>query len=249
MKASLLQIDIKWKDELANIQEAERLILSHPGSLLYVLPEMWSTGFLTSPASQEIPTEDDSIALNWMHKMARKTGSAIAGSLAIREEDGTLRNRFYFITPTHIYHYDKRHLFTMGGEQKDYAAGKDRVVVEWQGIRFLLQVCYDLRFPVFARNQEDYDCILYVASWPVPRIAVWRTLLQARAIENQCYVMGANRIGSDPSCEYNGATTYVDAYGRSTEATEGEVQILDVEIDMDKLSRFRQKFPVLKDRD
>ena len=246
MKITLLQQDIVWANPEENQEAAYQAIKNAPKSDVYVLPEMWSTGFATEP---EGIAEKDRNSLNWMKQMAHRMDAAIAGSIAT-EEDGRFYNRFYFVTPDwKEVHYDKHHLFTYSGEDRHYAAGDSRVVVEWKGVRIRLTVCYDLRFPVFARNQEDYDCILYVASWPVPRIAVWRTLLQARAIENQCYVMGVNRIGSDPNCEYNGATTYVDAYGRSTESTEGEVQILDVEIDMDKLSRFRQKFPVLKDRD
>ena len=252
MTASLLQIDIRWRDELANIQEAERLILSHPGSQLYVLPEMWSTGFVTKPAEENIG--DGTTELQWMQQMARQLDAAIAGSVALQAPDGTYRNRFYFVTPTHVHHYDKHHLFTYGGEHHRYTAGQERVIVEWRGVRFLLQVCYDLRFPIFSRNvpreQGGYDCALYVASWPTPRVQAWRTLLLARAIENQCYVCGVNRIGSDPKCRYSGGTSFIDAYGRRvSEAPDDTPSALTLRLEMAELEAFRKKFPVLMDRD
>lgn len=161
------------------------------------------------------------------------------------------RNRFYFVRPDgSVAHYDKHHLFSYGGEQQHYTAGQERVVVEWGGIRFLLQVCYDLRFPVWSRNRADYDCTLYVASWPTSRQAAWTTLLHARAIENQCYVLGANRVGTDPACTYSGGSVIIDPYGRDLAACPCNEECAAVaELDMDALRAFRKKFPVLNDRD
>lgn len=149
-------------------------------------------------------------------------------------------------------HYDKRHLFGYGGEGKSFSAGNKRQVVEWQGVRFLLQVCYDLRFPVFSRNsaKEPYDAIIYVASWPVPRIEAWRTLLKARALENQCYVIGVNRVGTDPNCNYNGYSAIINPYGRALgECVSDNEETAVATLDMAELQTFRKKFPVLDDAD
>lgn len=258
---TLIQFDIQWQQPLANMQAAEAAIMAAPRSDLYVLPEMWSTGFVTSTDATGSRKDE----LTWMQQMADRMDAAIAGSLPV-EEDGRLYNRLYFITPkvvsplsgeeSGVRHYSKRHLFTYGGEDKHYTPGEERVVVEWRGVRYLLQICYDLRFPVFSRNRYDaergaeYDCILYVASWPSSRRMAWDTLLHARAIENQCYVCGVNRIGSDPQCQYNGGTQVVDPYGRTAAACpDNEASSISVELDMERLASFRKKFPVLRDAD
>ena len=265
MKITLIQTNIQWGEAEQNRKEAERLMKEAEGSELYVLPEMWNTGFATNPEGMA-EEEEEGESLRWMRKMARQTNAAVAGSMAVRCSDGTYRNRFYFVKPveehveqteeladgqgTGIEFYDKHHLFSYGGEDLNYRAGKERVVVEWRGVRFLLMVCYDLRFPVWSRNHEDYDCILYVASWPTSRIRVWQSLLVARAIENQCYVAGVNRVGNDPQCSYNGSTMMVDAYGRITaQCLDNEQQSVTTDIDLAALEAFRRKFPVLKDRD
>lgn len=247
-KLILLQRDIVWASPAENTAAAEQAILAAPQADLYVLPEMFSTGFATDPYDI---AETDQHSLQWMQQLSQRIDAAIAGSVAVKAEDGSYRNRFYFVKPDGTYaFYDKRHLFTYGGENLRYTAGNERVVVEWRGVRYLLQVCYDLRFPVFARNHGDYDCILYVASWPSSRIRVWDALLPARAIENQCYVCGVNRVGKDPVCEYSGATTAIDAYGRTlAKCPDNEVTAIAVDLDMEALTRFRAKFPVLNDRD
>ena len=247
MKTTILQRDIKWGDPKANIQRADEAISRNAGSDLYVLPEMFSTGFCTSP---EGIAEKDDYTLQWMKSKACEIDAAIAGSIAV-EEDGKYYNRFYFVTPGgNVTYYDKKHLFTYGGEHLRFTAGKERVVVEWRGVRILLEVCYDLRFPIWARNRGDYDMILYVASWPTPRVAAWSSLLVARAIENQCYVAGVNRVGTDPACEYCGGSVIIDPYGRTiascVDNTECEAT---AEVDMVALEAFREKFPVLKDAD
>lgn len=253
MKITLLQTDIKWSDPSANRREAERLMEQAERSDLFVLPEMWTTGFATDPegvaevAGNEQGMTDTS---EWMQSMAQKHDAAIAGSVATKLSDGTFRNRFLFVTPDDMYHYDKHHLFTYGGENKHYKAGNERTIAEWRGVRFLLQVCYDLRFPVFSRNRDDYDVALYVANWPESRRRVWDTLLMARAIENQCYVIGVNRVGDDPQCHYNGGTAVIDAYGRIVaQAADNAQQSITATLNMEKLKLFREKFPVLADRD
>ena len=250
MKVTLLQMDIACSDIAQNCNAAAALMAAQPGSDLYVLPEMWSTGFITDPtfAAEE---ENQSAALAWMKEMSHRVDAAIAGSVAIHAEDGSCRNRLYFVKPDgEVAHYDKRHLFTYAGEQRHYTAGRERVIVAWRGVRFLLQVCYDLRFPCFARNRGDYDCALYVASWPASRMAPWHVLLRARAIENQCYVLGVNRIGNDASCAYCGGTACIDAYGNPLAAcADHEASAITVALDMSALEAFRKKFPVLGDAD
>jgi len=241
-------MNIAWANPELNRENAEEAIKSSPDSDLYVLPEMWSTGFVTNP--EGIAEPEDSDSLEWMKDMASMTSAAIAGSIAVRCADGTFRNRFYFVKPSgEVTYYDKHHLFTYSGEHLRYKAGEERVIVEWEGVRFLLLVCYDLRFPGWARNHEDYDAILCVASWPTPRVEAWRTLLKARAIENQCYVCGVNRVGEDPNCEYSGGTAFVDPYGNADEMKKYVSGALNSKIDLRALNSFRAKFPVLKDRD
>ena len=227
---------------------AEAMIASAPGCDLYVLPEMFSTGFCTSPEGVAEPEPCDS--LKWMKDSAEMFSAAIAGSVAV-EENGRFFNRFYFVTPDgNAVYYDKRHLFTYGGEHLKFTAGKERKIVEYKGVRILLQVCYDLRFPVWSRNRGDYDMALYVASWPETRADAWRQLLKARAIENQCFVAGVNRIGTDPSNSYCGGTMLIDPYGKViAECADGMESVAVAEISMEELAAFRQKFPVLDDAD
>ena len=248
MKVTILQRDIEWCAPEVNLQRAGKAIDSHVGSDLYVLPEMFSTGFCTEPRG--VAEGEQGATLEWMRRKAAETNAAIAGSVAV-EVKGRYYNRFYFVKPDgEVAYYDKKHLFTYGGEHLRFTAGEKRTVVEWRGVRILLEVCYDLRFPVWARNRGDYDMILYVASWPVPRIAAWSALLVARAIENQCYVAGVNRVGVDPTCEYNGASVVIDPYGRiMAECALDEECEATVEIDMEALNAFRGKFPVLNDAD
>lgn len=221
---------------------------------LYVLPEMFSTGFAVSPEGiAEELCAGTYPSLGWMRQMADRLDAAVCGSLAVKAEDGTFRNRFYFVTPGgETACYDKHHLFSYGNEHLGYVPGEKRVVVEWRGVRLLLQVCYDLRFPVFSRwkASDPYDAIVYVASWPQSRQQVWQTLLRARAIENQCYVLGVNRVGEDLSCRYAGGTSFVSPYGTVLqECPAGEEAAISVIMEMDKLHAFRKKFPVLEDAD
>lgn len=248
MKVTILQCDIEWANPSANIDNIEQLIDANGGSDLYVLPEMFSTGFCTEP--EGIAEKSDSDTLRWLRHKSASTGAAIAGSVAVHEADGYY-NRFYFVKPNgEVSHYDKRHLFTYGGEHHHFTAGEQRVVVEHCGVRILLEVCYDLRFPIWSRNRGDYDMILYVASWPSSRIEAWSALLVARAIENQCYVAGVNRVGSDPKCEYSGGSVILDPYGKAlARCRDGEECGASADIDMVALESFRAKFPVLDDAD
>ena len=248
MNVTILQRDIEWANPSLNVLRAEEDINRNAGADLYVLPEMFSTGFCTQP--EGIAESCDSNTLKWMKRKAAEIDAAIAGSIAV-EQDGKYYNRFYFVKPDgSVTYYDKKHLFTYGGEHLRFTAGEERVVVEWRGVRILLEVCYDLRFPIWARNRGDYDMILYVASWPTPRVAAWSSLLVARAIENQCYVAGVNRVGTDPACEYCGGSVIIDPYGRTIASCADNTECeATAEVDMVALEAFREKFPVLKDAD
>ena len=248
MRVTILQRNIEWANPALNIQRADEAISRNAGADLYVLPEMFSTGFCTQP--EGIAESSESDTLRWMQRKAAEMDAAIAGSVAI-EQEGRYYNRFYFVKPDgSVAHYDKKHLFTYGGEHLRFTAGEERVVVEWRGVRILLEVCYDLRFPIWARNRGDYDMILYVASWPTPRVAAWSALLVARAIENQCYVAGVNRVGTDPACEYCGGSVVIDPYGRHIATCADGVECeATAEVDMAALEAFREKFPVLRDAD
>jgi len=220
---------------------------ARPGADLYVLPEMWSTGFAIEPESL---AEKDDATLRWMKQTARRFDAALAGSVAV-EEDGRFCNRFYFVKPDGVVeYYDKHHLFSYGGEDRHYTSGNRRVVVEWRGVRFLLTVCYDLRFPVWTRYCGDYDAILCVANWPTIRIDSWNILLRSRAIENQCYVVGVNRVGNDPGCDYCGCSAIINPYGQTVVECERNKECsAEAVLDMQLLETYRTKFPALKEKD
>lgn len=248
MKVVLLQMDVCKNDAEENRRRAAQAMAKEPGADLYVLPEMFDTGFC--PRTGEGALRPHEETLQWMLHLAARRNCALTGSLAV-EEEGHYYNRMYFVEPQGtVTGYNKRHLFTYGGEQRYYVAGKERVTVEFRGFRILLQVCYDLRFPVFSRNRGDYDLAVYVASWPASRSEVWKVLLRARAIENQCYVLGVNRVGSDEAGSYSGDSQVVDAYGRVVAGAEpGKAMQVVAELSMDELQKFRRKFPVLEDGD
>ncbi len=248
MDITLLQRSIDWCKPEKNRLDIERMIAESPKTDLFVLAEMFTTGFCMKPA-EVAENIEDSATLQWMKRVAVERQCALAGSVAV-EEDGRYYNRFYFVFPDgSVEHYDKRHLFTYGGEHLVYTPGTKRVIVEYKGVRILLQVCYDLRFPVWSRNNNDYDLILYVASWPTSRISVWDVLLRARAIENQCYVVGVNRVGTDLVTGYCGHSAAINAYGKEIIGLgEGET-ISSFSVDLPALQTFRKNFPVLEDRE
>jgi predicted amidohydrolase len=250
MKVTILQTDIVWASPEYNIRRAEALMQGTVGTDLYVLPEMWSTGFCVEP--QGIAEEErSSIALEWMRNKAKTMGCSICGSLAVRAADGSYRNRHYFITPAEEYYYDKHHLFSYGHENEHFTAGSDAVVAKWNGWRLLLLTCYDLRFPVFSRYgiAGQYDAVIYVANWPEKRRSAWDVLLSARAIENQCYVIAANRTGQDPLCRYNGGSVVIDPLGRPITIADEKECALTASISIDEVINRRKRFPVLADRD
>ncbi len=253
MKLLLLQTDISWLSPDENRSRAADMIDGSPEVDLIVLPEMFTTGFAVEPEGAAEP-DGGAATLEWMRTVAARRGAAVAGSVAVAETRGGTTcyfNRLFFVKPDGSFSaYDKRHLFSFGGEHLRYTPGRERVVVEWRGWRILLQVCYDLRFPVFARNRCDYDMMLYVASWPTVRIHPWNTLLRARAIENVSYAVGVNRTGKDPLASYSGGTALVDFRGDTLAAAAPDCQEAVVcEVDIEALRAFRAKFPALDDAD
>jgi predicted amidohydrolase len=247
MRITLLQQDIVWGGKNTNIESAQKAIEQNPHSDLYILPEMWSTGFSVHP--QEIVSLSNDPALLWMKHISKKLDIAVAGSIAI-EENGMYFNRLYFINGEDMSYYDKHHLFTYGHENEAYTPGDKRIIVRYKEFRILLQTCYDLRFPVFQRNKMDYDMILYVANWPESRQQAWNILLRARAIENQCYVAAVNRVGNDPFCHYAGGSMIISPYGDVIASCKmNETHAISCDIDIKVQNAFREKFPVLSDAD
>ena len=243
-RITLVQRNIAWLNIDANLMDIEAMLEGVKTDVV-VLSEMFQTGFATNP----IEAIDDGRTLRWMLQMAKKFDAAIVGSCAVKVGE-EYRNRMYFVKPTgEVEYYDKWHLFSVGGESKSYTRGRERKIVEWRGVRYLLAVCYDLRFPVWSRQRGDYDAIIYVAAWPTARREVWHTLLKARAIENQAYVIGVNRTGDEPTLNYSGDSAVVDYYGRCKVECGSEEQVANVEIDIDKLNAFRDKFNVSADAD
>lgn len=239
-----MQRDIVWCDVERNLRELEAMLSGVEADVI-VLSEMFQTGFVTEPRS----VADGGATLGWMQMMAKRLDAAIVGSVIVADGE-SYRNRMYFVRPTgEVEWYDKHHLFSVGGEAHLFTAGRERRVVEWRGVRYLLEICYDLRFPVWSRQRGDYDAIIYSALWPKPRREVWRTLLRARAIENQAYVVGVNRIGAEPGLEYAGDSAVIDAYGRTVLDLGDSESVAVAEIDIDAMSLFRGRFNVAVDAD
>jgi len=248
LKISVLQQPLVWMDGPANLKFFDSLLDNLSGRDLIVLPEMFTTGFAMEAAKSSL-AESEVIA--WLQEKAASTHAMVAGSAAIQTDNGAV-NRFFLVEPDHSVHfYDKRHLFRMAGEHEHYLAGSRREIIEWRGWRILPQVCYDLRFPVFSRNQNDYDLALYVANWPEPRTLHWQTLLQARAIENQSYVAGCNCVGSDANGhKYSGDSRIISPLGEILAAGEPhQPACLNAELSLESLREYRERFPAWRDAD
>ncbi|CAG5077965.1 amidohydrolase [Parvicella tangerina] len=252
MKIATLQYNIIWEDTSANLEKLSGLVdtLNTDVDLL-VLPEMFTTGF--SMNSKAIASNGGGEALAWMKQVAQSKSMTITGSVAVKENN-QFYNRLYWVQPDGaIHHYDKRHLFRMAEEHHHYTGGKNQVVVDYKGVRFMLQICYDLRFPVWSRNHEelDYDVLLYVANWPEARSEAWYALLKARAIENLSYVIGVNRVGKDGNdISYDGKSAVFDFKGQAIDSHEDHVEGFSIQtLNLQTLKEFRQKFPAHLDAD
>ena len=249
LRVSLVQTDLIWENPSANCAQLEEKLAVLAGQTdVIVLPEMFATGFSMSEAGAEIGKGP---ALQWMQLQANRLGVLIVGSLKVKQQN-SFYNRLYAVHPDGTFSsYDKRHLFRMGGEHEFYQSGDNQVIVSYLGWKIALFVCYDLRFPVWSRNVDmAYDAAIYVANWPKARANAWRTLLQARAIENLSYVIGVNRVGTDANdLDYSGDSLLVDFTGGLQLDLKSADQILTSELSMEALVEFRAKFPAHLDAD
>ncbi|MCB8964086.1 MAG: amidohydrolase [Bacteroidales bacterium] len=250
MRISVIQASLEWENPDKNLSAFEdKINRIAPSSDLILLPEMFTTGFSMNP--QHLAEQYPGRTVEWMQQISTNKNIALAGS-HIALEKGNYVNRMVFAHPTgKIEYYDKRHLFRMAHEDQHYTAGQKRVIVNYMGWRILLLVCYDLRFPVWSRNRNDYDLILLAANFPERRRHVWNTLLAARAIENQCYVAACNRIGADNNANAHcGDSQIIDPLGipRSIAAPNQE-QTLTLTVSIEEVQAIRQQFPAHLDAD
>jgi omega-amidase len=248
LAVTLVQCELAWEQPADNRRQIGAIVEALEGHTdVIVLPEMFTTGFsMNALANAEEP---GGATEQWMMDIARGRDCAVTGSIAVRADNGVY-NRMLFATPAGVQHYDKRHLFRMAGEHKRYQSGQQRVIVPWRDWRINLQVCYDLRFPVFSRNLEDYDLLLYVANWPQQRRLHWRQLLVARAIENLACVVGVNRIGADArGLNYSGDSLAVAADGSILLDAQNESGAAQVILDGAALQTYREGFPCQLDAD
>jgi omega-amidase len=247
LKVTLVQPDLVWENKAANLEKISGMLVNLAQTDLIVLPEMFTTGF--SMKVKELAELMEGPSVNWMKAKASELQAVVAGSLII-EENGSFYNRLVWARPDgNLQWYDKRHLFSMGEEHLHFTPGSQRITVEWKGWKIRLLICYDLRFPVWSRNHDDYDLLIYTANWPSARHDVWKNLLAARALENQCYSIGVNRVGEDGmGIAYKGDSVCIDARGKTTWLGDGETT-RTFSLSHEELQAFREKFPLLRNRD
>lgn len=249
MKIAIFQTALIWQEPKNNRNLIEKYLHSCKETFdLLILPEMFTTGFTMTPS--EIAESMDGTTIQWLKNLARDKKIAVTGSLIVKEQE-QFYNRLVFIFPDGTLEwYDKRHLFSLAGEEKVYTKGKEKRIIEYKDWKICPLICYDLRFPVFSRNVEAYDLLIYVANWPKPRINAWNALLKARAIENMVYTVGVNRIGTDANqLEYTGSSQLVDYLGNEILNAQEEQGIFVVEIDKEDMLETRKKLNFLNDRD
>jgi len=250
LSITTIQADLHWEDKEQNLKMFEKHIESIQESTdLIILPEMFSTGF--SMRADDLAENMDGNTVQWMKNIASRRNTAITGSIIIKD-DGHYFNRLIWAEPNGIVkHYDKRHLFGMGDENKFYSAGQSKLIVEYLGWKINLNICYDLRFPVWLRNSkvDPFDVLVFVANWPEKRIEHWDTLLKARAIENQCYVVGVNRTGMDGnSIHHVGNTSVIHPFGNILNSST-DVEHNTIILSKHELELNRRQFPFLRDAD
>jgi omega-amidase len=256
LKITLVQSSLHWEDIDANLAMFSQKLANISKTDLIVLPEMFSTGF--SMKAELLAEEMNGKAIAWMQKTAAEKNAVVTGSLVIRaasiEKDGDMAffNRLVWMRPDGTYEtYDKRHLFSFSGEDTVYTAGSEKLIVELNGWRIRPLICFDLRFPVWSRNTDaEYDLLLYVANWPERRVQAWKYLLIARAIENQAYVVGLNRIGNDGNDIYHsGDSMVIDALGNILYHRQHDEDVVTIELNYDELQKVRNQFQFLKEAD
>ncbi len=256
LKTTLIQSDLYWQDIDANLAMFEEKIWEIEALTdIIILPEMFNTGF--SMNAEDLAEPMNFKTFKWMNQMAQQKDAAIVGSYIVKES-GKYYNRLYFVEPNGSFDfYDKRHLFRMGDEHITYSEGKKRMIRNFREWKIMPLICYDLRFPVWSRNRYDkevdgleYDLLLYVANWPAPRTGVWDALLKARSMENQCYTIGLNRIGSDgEGIDYVGHSIVYDFKGQAINEVSDQPVIQTIELNLEELLTFRKKFPAYLDGD
>ncbi len=248
LKVYFIQTDLFWQDKKANLLNLENLIspLNNPDIIL--LPEMFNTAFCPSATHLAETMQENTV--NWMIKISNKKKCAVSGTLMVKE-NGNIFNRLVWISKLgKVYSYDKRHLFSLSNEQKYISAGTKRLIVEEQGWKICPLICYDLRFPVYSRNDINYDMLIYLANWPERRIDAWKSLLKARAIENQCYTIGVNRTGVDGSgVFFNGNSLALDAFGNELISPSILKTTFSTSLRKDHIKSTREKINFLNDRD
>ncbi|WP_418497570.1 amidohydrolase [Flagellimonas sp.] len=248
LRVALIQSHLHWENPEQNRKMfGEKIDTISEDVDLVVLPEMFTSGFTMEPG--HIDPSEGKKTVEWMQRLAKQKNTAVIGSIVF-QENGNQFNRLFFVEPSGKYStYDKKHTFTLAGEDKVYEAGKQKLIVEYRGFKICPLICYDLRFPVWARNVEDYDVLIYVANWPKPRIEAWDTLLKARAIENMAYCIGVNRTGLDDlQHEYPGHSAVYDELGKQIAYSDQE-EILYVTLDKNQIESTRKKLRFLEDRD
>ncbi len=256
LNIAAIQTYLYWKDPEANLTHFESIITTIPDDTdLVILPEMFLTGFVVDPHRHAVSMDGEEIS--FLKRICQKRGFDILGSAIVKENEHYYNRLLFIDRQGTLEYYDKRHLFTFGGEHEKFRPGNEPKIFQCRGISFMPLVCYDLRFPVWARNTYNtdggyaYDILIYVANWPAARSRVWSTLLTARAIENQCYVIGVNRIGTDgEGLDYSGDSVVINARGEVVAAASpNEEHVLFYTIDINELNKFRAKFPVGPDWD
>lgn len=246
LKVSLVEFNMAWENPKVNLEYLDKILKDHQSDLI-LLPEMFSTGFSMNP--EEIAEEPLGESYKWMKSKAVADNCAVVGSIPTRE-DGKFFNRLYFVSPTETSVYDKKHLFGYGKETDVYSAGNEIVNAHYLGWKFRLIVCYDLRFPAWCRNTDEYDVLLCPASWPAVRMEPWKALLKARAIENISYSIGINRLGVDGyKLEYNGNSKIYNPIGEEVPTHTTSLSILQTEISKEEIYNYREKYRFLEDRD
>lgn len=249
LKVAIIQKDVVWQNAEQNRVDLDVMFSGIKDVDLIVLPEMFTTGFSMVP--KPIAETMQGKTVRWMLDNAKNLNAAIVGSLII-QECGMYYNRMLFVYPEgEIKQYDKRHAFTLAGENKEYTSGNNKLIVAYKGWKICPLICYDLRFPVWSRNVDNYDLLIYAANWPTPRINAWNTLLKARAIENMSYCIGVNRVGVDAhNYEYSGNSIAVDYLGNAlTEICEDKEAVLYASFHKEELYKTRTKLPFLEDKD
>lgn len=249
LSVAIIQTELKWEDIDENLLRLTEKLNQVSDTDLIILPEMFSTGFTMD--AKLVAERESGKAVNWLIKMATSKNTAITGSLVI-EENGNYYNRLFFVFPNGKYEtYDKKHLFTLAKEHEHYSAGSEKIIVNYKGFKICPLVCYDLRFPVWIRNVEEYDLLIFVANWPNKRVKAWDALLKARSIENMCYTIGVNRVGLDGNDHlYSGHSAVYNALGEKISKENKETEFIEkVTLSLESVTKTRKEFGFLRDRD